>query len=504
MERGSSALKLILAILLFCTLVQGIYAAEEDNEASANSDEAIGKINDTQTFQWFLLLPIFLGSLLFLSWMCRFFDGMGSCFVTFLVIFFILGAFIFRPELFGIVQKQFYNSGTAFILFFVGAVILIVISMLILGDGDQKRKSYLSIARSFMIIFAVLTWPLILFYFYMNHIVYITFYGIEELKFPVYIIAASSIGILSYLLLSIEETFGHLVPEYEKLRIAWSYIKRILIAPFIAIIGFYLLNSLRNTNGDQVNDYFVFAFAFFAGVFTRTIEEWIYSSVQKLLPADRKNEFSNRNIYEVKESEFVKELQFDEDVAYKLYNAKIRKIDELADCCPYELVRKLNTDIRNIGEPECCSEKSCNYKNKEKSDESDKSTNNTKNKQEEFGNYSLKQARMYINAANKHRGIDKSEFVTDLKMDRNIALMLYFANITTIESLSNLDPNDVYNILFICNEQIKNSGNIKSSQYIEAHKILCEYYRRKIKEYINIAKNERAKNGSRISETGNT
>jgi H+/Cl- antiporter ClcA len=92
----------------------------------------------------------------------------------------------------------------------------------------------------------MLVWPVVLIYFYVKSIKYVAFNGIENLTFPVYIIAASFIGVLSYLFLSIEDTFCDLVPEYKKRSIAWSYLRRILIAPFIAIIGFYLINYLPN------------------------------------------------------------------------------------------------------------------------------------------------------------------------------------------------------------------------------------------------------------------
>ena len=67
-------------------------------------------------------------------------------------------------------------------------------------------------------------WPLLLIYFYREDIESVTFYGIEDVEFPIYIIAASTIGALSYLLLSIGETFSQLIPEYKKMSIAWSVI----------------------------------------------------------------------------------------------------------------------------------------------------------------------------------------------------------------------------------------------------------------------------------------
>lgn len=151
------------------------------------------------------------------------------------------------------------------------------------------------------------------------------------MQFPVYIIAASFVGILSYLFLSIEDRFSQLIPEYITISIAWSYLKRILTAPFIALIGFYLLNHLlRIEEINEINDYFVFVFSFFTGVFTKTIETWIFAWVQKLLPGDKKDEFDARLEYKVANSCFVKKLRLDEDLAYMLYSVKIRTIEDLA------------------------------------------------------------------------------------------------------------------------------------------------------------------------------
>ena len=265
-------------------------------------------------------------------------------------------------------------------------------------DDDRKiENNFLYKARVINIIGSVLIWPSILIYFYYHNIQYVTFYGIEDLKFPVYIITASLIGIVSYSLLSIEDDFSHLFSEYEKLSKVWSYLRRFLIAPFIAIIGFYLLIYLLNINmaGDyikNINNFFVFVFSFIVGAFTKTIEEWIYAWVQKLLPGDKKIEFESRIQNEVKETDFVKKLGLDDDVAYRLYNIKIRKIEELADCEPKTLSKKLNHDIQNPEENDLSSGKS-----------------------DYSCNYSLEQIKLYIKKAQDYREKDKSKLIGELE-----------------------------------------------------------------------------------------
>lgn len=491
MGGAGEACKFLGMVFALSLLFQGICAAETDTESNPSLD-------DTHAFEWVLLLPIFIGSLLFLTWMCRFFDRMNFCFVTFLLMTILLGLLSYdviseeiRQFLInlviiitvilvlyeGIFNQRDGNSLINIFKIFMALIVLYIISLLsgisLFGSILREISSlqlifiifsiiilYLSvfrretnnliinlhdISRNFTVIFSIFIWPAILLYLYQNTIYNVTFYGIDKLKFPVYIIVASYIGILSYLLLSVKETFEQSIPEYKKISIAWSYLRRIIIAPFIAIIGFYMLNSLKNTNEfDEINDYFVFAFSFFAGFFTKTIEDRIYLWVQKYLPKDQKDEFDKRIDYSAKESDFVKKLGCDEDLACMLYNAKIRTIEELACCDAKELINKVNLDTRNLGEGTWCP---------------------VKGHKDRLGSYSEQQIRMYINKAQEYVGVDNFDFVKKLKMDRNLAFKLYYvANIKTIEDLSTRNETYICNRLKTCNEEVKED---KIKEYIE-------------------------------------
>lgn len=332
-------------------------------------------------------------------------------------------------------------------------------------DDDRKiEDNFLYKARSINIIGAVLIWPAVLVYFYYHEMQYVTFYGIEDLKFPVYIITASLIGIISYSLLSIEDNFGHLIPEYEKLSKVWSYLRRFLIAPFIAIVGFYLLIYLLHINmaGDlkEINNFFIFVFSFIVGAFTKTIEEWIYEWVQKLLPGDKKAEFESRAQNEVKNSDFVRKLGLDEDVVYMMYNAKIRTIDELAVCKPNNLFTILNRDIRNL------SEESESYL-------------------EKIGNeYSCESVRMYIKKAQDYIGMEKSELVK-LGMNPDLAFRLYyFAYIKTLDDLKKWEPSDLIKKICDCKkEAVESVAKRESKDINEAYKKLCGYSEEDIKKF---------------------
>ncbi|MFY1112353.1 MAG: O-antigen polymerase [Methanosarcinaceae archaeon] len=450
-------------IFILFLLVNGSYAAEEANDTDPGSKDTT---NNVQTFEWVLIVPVAAGYLLFLCWLCRFFDKMNFCFVVSILIALTLALFFLDRVSMKI--RYVLIALTIFIIFAITAY-EVLLKPKKEGEGTLIRNLH-DIIRNFIIISVVLLWPGILFYFYHHKVEYVTFYGIENLKFPVYIIAAASIGILSYLLLSIEETFGQLIPEYKKISIAWSYIRRILIAPFIALVGFYTLYFRELEGIEEINDNFVFIFSFFAGAFTKTVEEWIYVWVQKLLPADRKDEFDKRGVYKIEESDFVKKLGLDDDLAYMLYGAKIRTIEELANSEAEQLIDKLNIDTRNLGEGVVCP---------------------LKKQGERFGSYSIDQIRLSISRAKAYQDMDKSELVTMLKLDRDQAYKLhYFANIKTIQDLANCDPKDVHDKLCDCKKEAEELAKRENYEYEKAHEILCEYSERKIEEFKEKAEKE--------------
>lgn len=541
MKGAGGPCKYLGIIFILSLLIQGICAAQANNETGSNLNNSInstingtitgnlngtlnnttnetfngtvigtingtlnGTISNTQVFPRILLLPLFLGSLLFLCWLCRFFDRMNFCFVSFLLIALLLGL-LWRSQL----------RLIALILEYVPYILIVFIFSFIIiiiyyedkkrkekkgnnkdesdeknkdneeigyeknednkkeenngkDENGEKAKSNLimwlhDIARNFIIIFVVLVWPIVLLYFDYRKIDYITFYGIEKLQFPVYIIAASFVGILSYLFLSIEERFNQLIPEYMKISIAWSYLKRILTAPFIAIVGFYLLNHLlRIEEINEVNDYFVFVFSFFAGVFTKTIETWIFAWVQKLLPGDKKDEFDSRFQYKVENSLFVVKLRLDEDLAYMLHSVRIRTIEDLASFYDKEehLINKIDLDTRNLGEGTGCP---------------------AKRREKMLGSYRKKQLEIYTKRAYYYTKMDeKNDLVKYLKMDRDLAFKLCIrADIKDLDSLINCDPKYVHKK--ICDYKTESK---------EAHDMLCECSEEIIQKFKEKAKLE--------------
>ena len=167
-----------------------------------------------------------------------------------------------------------------------------------------------------------LSWPIVLLILLHNNIDNIL---LGNTSFSVYIPIFALIGVISYLLKSIEETFCQNIPKCKKESIEWVYIRRITIAPYIAILGIYFLPDSTRQNLSSL-----ILFSFFTGMFTKTIEEWLYKSIQGLLPEELRKEFEERKGYNIDESELVVRLNVEEDVAFTLNHKNIKSVEQLA------------------------------------------------------------------------------------------------------------------------------------------------------------------------------
>ncbi len=179
--------------------------------------------------------------------------------------------------------------------------------------------------RDFFLLMSLSSWVPVLIYLLYKQKEYIVLS--DNLRFPVYIPVAALIGVLSYLLMSIEEIFSQNIHVYKKKSIVYGYIRRIIIAPYIAILGVYILLDAVKIQ----NLWFVLFFSFFTGMFTKTIEVWLYKSIQGLLPEELRNEVKERDKYNVENSELVVRLSVEEDVANQLYlYNNIDSVEQLA------------------------------------------------------------------------------------------------------------------------------------------------------------------------------
>ncbi|MDY0130697.1 MAG: hypothetical protein RBR63_11040 [Methanosarcina vacuolata] len=202
-----------------------------------------GTVRNTQMFSWALLLPLFFGCFLFLGWVCRYFPELTSCFVLLmllllLAVILLIGStksnlvLLSIPLVLLLLLYELYyeikeldsknrklnfvllldailliyfiillSSFTKYILvleyILVILVTILLIHLLLLYvaynkyakiEDDPKldrniEENFLFKARSINIIGALLIWPAILVYFYYYKIQYVTFNGIEDLKF---------------------------------------------------------------------------------------------------------------------------------------------------------------------------------------------------------------------------------------------------------------------------------------------------------------------------------
>jgi hypothetical protein len=178
MGRGRGACKFLGIIFIFSLLLQGSCTAESTNNVSTDilngtingtiNGKIIGTINSTannttnnkDNFQWVLLLPIFLGSLLFLCWVCRFFDEMNFCFIIFILIALLLGFLSFSLH-----SKEIPGPLIALRISFLIPLIISFIVIVISYEAVKQRKkdesnlimSLHDIARNFIVIIVILS-----------------------------------------------------------------------------------------------------------------------------------------------------------------------------------------------------------------------------------------------------------------------------------------------------------------------------------------------------------
>src|SRR5665647_481173 len=180
MKKAGGACKFLGIIFILSLLVQGSCGAESTNTGSTDTlngtingtinGKIIGTINNptnnptnnTQAFKGVLLLPIFLGSLLFLCWMCRFFDKMNFCFVIFIAL--LMGFLSFN-----LILTKMFDPILTGILYIPIALIIIFIVIVISYEMFKQRERDESnlimwihdIVRNFIVILTVLIWPMI-------------------------------------------------------------------------------------------------------------------------------------------------------------------------------------------------------------------------------------------------------------------------------------------------------------------------------------------------------
>lgn len=309
---------------------------------------------------WIFFLPVYLGFLLYLCWLCGSSEKIKLVFILFLLSVFIPLLFLMSS----ISNSMFFYISVFFSVFTLLTLVLLYLhfckKLTTFTQDKEKCSKVISnsfgFIRAFLTILTILSWPLIAFYFACEGIETVVISDLNFLEFPSYIVIGVTIGVLSYLMLTIKNTFVQLLPDYERMRMIWECTRRIIIAPYVAIMGVYLIVDL--TDGGltalklniRPNTHFIFLFSIFAGMFTSTIEEWIYNKISNILSLDKRKQQENI-LGDIKNSELVN-LKMNEDMIYRLYyEASIATMEDLANCDAKSVFDKLKaryseTEIR--------------------------------------------------------------------------------------------------------------------------------------------------------------
>ena len=163
------------------------------------------------------------------------------------------------------------------------------------------------------------------------------------LKVPLYVPIIAFIGAISYVTVSdLKKMEKKLDAEVIK-RIHCAYGRRLLMAPYIAIIALFTLSDVINMK----NQWAIVFFAYFVGLYTKAIEGTLKELGMKFLTAKQKKEIHNRNIEDFKNSDVSVLSGTSVNINNKLNSAGISKIIDLiaiSDEKIEEIAEKIDLD----------------------------------------------------------------------------------------------------------------------------------------------------------------
>lgn len=196
----------------------------------------------------------------------------------------------------------------------------------------------------------IATLPLILWVFsfsllfFIKDVNYNVFFLDPKLKVPFFVPIAALLGAASYITVSLLENIDRkpLTSEWNLIYIAYG--RRLLMAPYIAIIALFAIGV-----GDINNKGAVLFFAFFVGLYTKNIEGMLKELGMKLLSSTQTTDLNQRDF---KALELVKRLGISANVYDKLFKIDIKNISDLVAIKPEKItIEGLNpeylTGLRN-------------------------------------------------------------------------------------------------------------------------------------------------------------
>ncbi len=156
-------------------------------------------------------------------------------------------------------------------------------------------------------------------YFYNDYNIY---FLDPMLKVSLFVPIAAFLGATSYITVSVLKNKERNPPPLTWNLIYVAYGRRLLMAPYIAVIALFTITELAQVK----NLWSILFFAYFVGLYTKEIEGTLEEIGKKFLTEKQKNELKGR---EIEASEIVKRLGISIGVADKLIKLDIKNISDM-------------------------------------------------------------------------------------------------------------------------------------------------------------------------------
>ncbi|MCX9010552.1 MAG: hypothetical protein OIN66_05450 [Candidatus Methanoperedens sp.] len=196
--------------------------------------------------------------------------------------------------------------------------ILMLFASLFKWDEDKKdnRKYVYTAGIAWVISFSVLT---ILAYITNDYYIY---FLDSNLKVSLFVPIAAMLGAVSSITVSKLNKIEGKLPDQEWKSVYVGYGRRLLIAPYIAIIALFTITEAAGLK----NPWAILFFAYFVGLYTKQIEGTLEEIGKKFLTEKQITELKKRDL---KSSEIVKRLGVSISIAEKLDSECISEVSDL-------------------------------------------------------------------------------------------------------------------------------------------------------------------------------
>jgi hypothetical protein len=189
------------------------------NESSGIRKIEFTLIPDTGYDIWIFFLPIYLGFLLYVCWLCGSSEKMKLVFILVLLSIFIP----FLCLMSDLPHTMFFYVSLFFLIFLIIIFVLLYLYSCKKLPFIQKWEDFsntiskvFGLIKAFLTILTILSWSLIACYFACEGIETVVISELNSLEFPAYIVIGVTIGVLSYLMLTIKLMFVQLLPAHKK------------------------------------------------------------------------------------------------------------------------------------------------------------------------------------------------------------------------------------------------------------------------------------------------